>query len=146
MFLIASLVAEGDAKIETCIVVISPLLVNENADKMERGFKTIDFTFLYARKNRKDFVWKNPGRYKGMFEEHLPIVVHQLKQLRSGDFEVHTKKVEYVEILQAATHWVAAFGAKRKDTNQHIWCTCIVHSIRPKSLDRGNSRSCKLGI
>ena len=29
---------------------------------------------------------------KGILEEHLPIVVQGLKQLRSGDFEVHTEK------------------------------------------------------
>lgn len=48
---------------------------------------------------------------KGIRQEHLPIVVKGLKHLRSGDFEVHTEKVEHVEILQAATHWVTVFGA-----------------------------------
>ena len=51
---------------------------------------------------------------KGILEEHLAIVVQELKQLRSGDFEVHTKKVEHVEILQAATDWVTVFGASAR--------------------------------
>ena len=37
---------------------------------------------------------------KGILEEHLPIVVQGLKQLRSRDFEVHTEKVDHVRILQ----------------------------------------------
>ncbi len=40
---------------------------------------------------------------KEILEEHLPIVVQRLKQLRSGHFEVHTEEVEHFEILQAAT-------------------------------------------
>ncbi len=36
-------------------------------------------------------------------------MVQGLKQLRSGDLEVHTEKVEHVEILQAATDWVSVF-------------------------------------
>lgn len=41
---------------------------------------------------------------KGILEEHLPIIVQGLKQLRSGDFEVHTEKVDHVRVLQAAMH------------------------------------------
>lgn len=73
---------------------------------------------------------------KGIFKEHLPIVVQGLRQLISGDFEVHTKKVDHVRILQAATHWVSVFGA-----NARVYINTygvLVHSIRPKSLDLGN--------
>lgn len=70
---------------------------------------------------------------KGIFGEHL---VQGLKQLRSGDFEVHTEKVDHVRILQAATHWVSVFGANaRVHINTY---GVLVHSIRPKSLDLGN--------
>ena len=73
---------------------------------------------------------------KGILEEHLPIVVQGLKQLRSGDFEVHTEKLEHVRILQAATHWVSVFGANaRVHINTY---GVLVHSIRPKSLDLDN--------
>ncbi len=73
---------------------------------------------------------------KGILEEHLPIVVQGLKQFRSGDFKVHTKKVEHVEILQAATDWVTVFGASARV--QISTYGVLVHSIRPKSLDLGN--------
>ena len=73
---------------------------------------------------------------KRILEEHLPIVVQGLKQLRSGDFEVHTEKVDHVRILQAATHWVSVFG---ENARVHInTYGVLVHSIRPKSLDLGN--------
>ena len=73
---------------------------------------------------------------KGILEEHLPIVVQELKQLRSGDFKVHTEKVKHVEILQAATDWVTVFGVGAKV--QISIYDVLVHSIRPKSLDLGN--------
>ena len=34
-----------------------------------------------------------------ILEEHLPIVVQGLKQLRGGNFKIHIEKVEQVEIL-----------------------------------------------
>ena len=74
---------------------------------------------------------------KGILEEHLQIVVQGLKQLRSGDFEVHNEKVEHVETLQAATDWVTVFGASARV--QISTYSVLVHSIRPKSLDLGNS-------
>ena len=61
-------------------------------------------------------------------------MVQGLKQLRSGDFEVYTKKVEHVPILQAATQWVSVANA-RVYINTY-WM--LVYSIRPKSLDLGN--------
>ncbi len=73
---------------------------------------------------------------KEILEEHLPIVVQGLKQLRSGDFEVHTEKVEHVEILQAATDWVIVFGAITRV--QISTYGVLVHLIHPKSLDLGN--------
>ena len=73
---------------------------------------------------------------KGILEENLPIVVQGLKPLRSGDFEVHTEKVDHVRILQAATHWVSVFGANaRVHINTY---GALVHSICPKSPDLGN--------
>ena len=79
---------------------------------------------------------------KGILEEYLPIVVQGLKQLRSGDFEIHTEKVEHVRILQAAMHWVSVFGA---NTRVHVnTYGVLAHCIRPKSLDLGNpSKICK---
>ncbi len=74
---------------------------------------------------------------KGILEEHLPIVVQGLKQLRRRDFEIHTEKVEHDEILQAATDWVTVFG-----TNARVQISIygvLVHSMRPKRLDLGNS-------
>ena len=73
---------------------------------------------------------------KGILGEHFPIVVRGLRQLRSGDFEVHTEKFEHVRILQAATQWVSVFGANaRVRINTY---RVLVHSIRPKGLDLGN--------
>ena len=63
-------------------------------------------------------------------------MVQGLRQLCSGDFEVHTEKFEYVEILQAATDCVTVFGASAKV--QISTFSVLVHSIRPKSLDLGN--------
>lgn len=49
---------------------------------------------------------------KRKLEEHLPIVVKEQKKLWSGDFEVHTKKVKFIQILQIATDWFIDFRAK----------------------------------
>ena len=56
---------------------------------------------------------------KGILEEHLPIVVQGFKQLRSGDFEVHTEKVEHVEIRQAATDWVTVLEQVQEYKSVH---------------------------
>lgn len=80
---------------------------------------------------------------KGILEEHLPIVVQGLKQLRSGEFEVHTEKVDHVRVLQAATLGVSVFGANAR---VHInTCGVLVHSIRPKSLDLDNPSKSRKG-
>ncbi len=73
---------------------------------------------------------------KGILEEHLPIVVQRLKQFHSGDFDVHTEKVEHVEILQAATDWVTVFEARARVLISQYGV--LVNSIRPKSLDLGD--------
>ena len=73
---------------------------------------------------------------KEILEEHLPIVVQELKQLCSRDFKVHTEKAEHVEILQAATDWVTVFEASARV--QISIYDVLVHSIRLKSLDLRN--------
>lgn len=74
--------------------------------------------------------------YKGILQEHLPIVVQGLEQLRSGDFEGHTKKVDHIRILHAAAHWVSVFsGSARVHLNTYGG---LLHSIHPKNLDLDN--------
>ena len=79
---------------------------------------------------------------KRIFEEHLPIVVQELQQLRSGDFNVYTKKVEYVRILQAATQRISVVGANaRIHINTY---RVLVYSIHPKNPDMGNPKVVKI--
>lgn len=59
-----------------------------------------------------------------------------LKHLRSRDFELHTGKVEDVEILRRSSEWVKVFGVAAKVFEDTYGV--LVYFIRPKSMTLGS--------
>lgn len=51
---------------------------------------------------------------KEILKEYLPIIVQELKQLCSREFEFFTEKVEHVQTLQGATYGVIVFEANAR--------------------------------